>query len=782
MFSRLGVLIRIALANLLSSFLNVFIGVVLAFGAALLVIGGSLFSTLDASLSKSIVGSITGHLQVYAARSKNQLEVYGKVDGSDSSLAPLDDFKALKAKLLAVPNVAKVVPMGSCTVLLGSGNTVDIALEKLRALYRDRQPGAAATEVSQLTQEEFLRRADGVKAHVRNMVTVLARDAERASELSNDPADADIREVLTRTSSDEFWNTFDQDPFGHLELLENKVAPEVGDTDMLFMRVLGTDLAAYQDTFDRLAIVQGEPVPTGKRGVLLPRFFVEEYLKLKNARRLDKIKEARSVGRTIARDAELQRLVKENQGQTREVVLQLDGLGTVEATKRLQAALHSQEPDLAKLLSELLSVNDANFDERYRIFYEQVAPLVTLYRSKVGDTVTLRSFGRSGGVETAVVKIYGIFEMRGLEKSPLAGANALVDMVTFRELYGYLSAERKAELDAMRASTAAKEVSRDNAEAELFGGDAQLESEAKPAALATPELARAERKSDTYSPEEIDQGIVLHAAIMLKDGSALAQLETHHAIEHLLSEGRPTPDQGAITDAKAVLDSGRLPFVLAGALGPVLKQEEDRLAGKGEGRDEPVRALTEALRANRRNLQAGDVKVLERLVTAAQPRVWVVDWATASGFLGQFISFFRLLLGAIVVAFAFVALIVVTIGVTIATLQRTQTIGTLRAIGAQREFVVGMVVTETLVLAVVFGLAGVLLGAGAVMWMHSAGIPAFRDELYFFFSGPVLRPEVTPGSVVLAMIATMAVSVLAVLFPVFLATRVSPLTAMQVAE
>jgi len=95
--ARLAILVRIALANLVSSFLNVFIGAILAFGTALLVIGGSLFSTLDQSLSRSIVGSVTGHLQVYAARSKNALEVYGKVDGSDSALSPLDDFKGLKA-------------------------------------------------------------------------------------------------------------------------------------------------------------------------------------------------------------------------------------------------------------------------------------------------------------------------------------------------------------------------------------------------------------------------------------------------------------------------------------------------------------------------------------------------------------------------------------------------------------------------------------------------------------------------------------------------------------
>ncbi len=47
-----------------------------------------------------------------------------------------------------------------------------------------------------------------------------------------------------------------------------------------------------------------------------------------------------------------------------------------------------------------------------------------------------------------------------------------------------------------------------------------------------------------------------------------------------------------------------------------------------------------------------------------------------------------------------------------------------------------MVLVETLVLAVVFGALGVGAGRGRGRLAAPAGIPAFRDELYFFFSGP----------------------------------------------
>jgi ABC-type lipoprotein release transport system permease subunit len=781
MLSSFQILVRIALSNIFSSALNVFVGLVLLFGAALLVIGGSLFSTLDESLSKSIVDSITGHIQVFAARSKDQLEIYGKVDGSDVNLAPLENFQALKATLLAIPNVERVVPMGGATALVGSGNTVDITLEKLRSLYRNQQHDG-----NKLDALEFAKKTESLKQHVRRIISVLQQDLAREAQLTNSTTvEANQRAALTTASNDSFWETFDQDPFTHLELLENRVAPLVADADLLFLRCLGTDLSAYQRTFSRMAIVEGTSVPDGSRGILLPRFFAEEFLKLKNARRLDKLREARSAGRRIAdeNDKELQRFIRENKSQTREIILQLDGEGTARAIERLQALLGSQHNTLDALLPAFFDVTDANFDERYRFFYEQLAPLLTLYRARVGDTLTLRSFGRSGATATVLVKVYGIFELRGLEKSPLAGANALVDIVTFRDLYGYLGAEMKSELDAMKSQVAAKEVDRADAENALFGASAEIVTEATSSLIQEATAPRAvKRQLDTFSADEIDTGVVLHAAVVLKDGSPLAQTQTAADIEKALSTSKAPVDREALVKAKQLVDQGKLSFALASSLRTVVSLEEQRANGESPATTLPLIALRQALKVERAALPSEVNSVIETVIAHAQPAVWAVSWVTAAGFLGKFIDFFRLLLVAIVAAFSFIALIVVTLGMTIATLQRTQTIGTMRAIGAQRTFVMSMVLVETIVLALTFGIAGALVGAGVVKWLHARGIPAFRDELYFFFSGPVLRPELTTSGMVIAIVVTMVVSLLAVIVPTSLATRVAPVTAMQVNE
>ena len=135
---------------------------------------------------------------------------------------------------------------------------------------------------------------------------------------------------------------------------------------------------------------------------------------------------------------------------------------------------------------------------------------------KVGDTMTLRSFGRSGSLQTALVKVYGVFELNGLEKSPLAGSNALVDMITFRELYGFLTTEKRAEQEAIKKETGAKEVNRESAEAELFGDDEEVVAEATPGVI-DPDAAlagtgRKLREEDlirrVYTQQQLDDGVV----------------------------------------------------------------------------------------------------------------------------------------------------------------------------------------------------------------------------------------------------------------------------------
>ena len=113
MFHKLGVLVQIAWRNLFASWLNVIIGFVILGGTFLVVVGGSALDSLDQSMSRSITGSVSGDIQVYSAKSKDELSLFGNMGGADSDLTPLSSFNKVKDVLMKVPNVRAVVPMGA---------------------------------------------------------------------------------------------------------------------------------------------------------------------------------------------------------------------------------------------------------------------------------------------------------------------------------------------------------------------------------------------------------------------------------------------------------------------------------------------------------------------------------------------------------------------------------------------------------------------------------------------------------------------------------------------
>ena len=57
---------------------------------------------------------------------------------------------------------------------------------------------------------------------------------------------------------------------------------------------------------------------------------------------------------------------------------------------------------------------------------------------------------KAGYFKSLNIKFYGTFKFKGLDSSDLAGAINLLDMVTFRELYGQMNAQMQAELQGIQ--------------------------------------------------------------------------------------------------------------------------------------------------------------------------------------------------------------------------------------------------------------------------------------------------------------------------------------------
>ena len=696
----LKVIVQIALRNLFASRLKTLIvGGIILFGSLLVVVGTALVDSVDASMSRSVIGSVAGHIQVYSAKSKDELTVMGSMAMESPDLTPLDDFAALRRTLLAVPNVKAVVPMGLSAATVIAGNTVDVVLERLRALARRKLAG-----------EDVQAAYESEKDHVRQIITVLSAEVDNIRKIQSEKAIAqDDLAAVAKAVSPELWAGFDRDPYPALEFLENRIAPLASDADMLFLRYLGTDTDAFAKSFDRMKIVDGQAIPRGERGFLFSKWVYEQQVKLKTALRLDKINDGiNKRSQTIARSEELQRWIKQNTTEVKEIMLQLDGQKTASFRRLLQGELGSQQSDVTKLLAEFFRVDDANFARRYRFFYDQLAPMLELYRVRIGDMLTIKSFTKSGYVQSVKLRVYGTFAFQGLEDSHIAGELNLMDMVSFRELYGFLTPERAREVREIKTMAGMKEVTRDQAEAELFGkpdlGGAASGGSARPvdeAEAALRSLAgrqqRAARASQSYDPAQLEQGDVLNAAVIVKDPRRISQ---------------------TIKDIEA-----------AGAKAGI-----------------PLRAIT---------------------------------WQKASGLVGQFVTMIRAVLYISVLIIFAVALVIINNALVMATLERMPEIGTLRAVGAQRRFLLGMLLVEALAVGVLFGSLGALLGAGIVGVIHAVGIPAANEILYFLFSGPRLHPSLSPANVIISLAIVLVVSAISSIYPGLLAMRVSPRQAMQ---
>ncbi len=289
----------------------------------------------------------------------------------------------------------------------------------------------------------------------------------------------------------------------------------------------------------------------------------------------------------------------------------------------------------------------------------------------------------------------------------------LMDLVSFRELYGYLTADREKEIRELRSKSGAIDVERENADAVLFGAGSKSGSNdgGGAAPSASPTLAEelsqiagssrsGQAKEAAYDPAQLEQGVVLNAAVFLKNAKqsdkTLGAIESRVAQDHL-----------------------------------------------------PLKAL---------------------------------PWQEAVGVTGQFSVLMRAVLYTAVIIIFLVALIVINNALVMATLERVREFGTLRAIGAQRRFIWLMLVLESVVTGLLFGLLGIGVGSLLIAWLGHRGIPAWNDIVTFFFSGPRLYPNLTMHNVVLALIIVLVVSVVSSTYPAWLAMRVSPRQAMQSEE
>ncbi len=178
-----------------------------------------------------------------------------------------------------------------------------------------------------------------------------------------------------------------------------------------------------------------------------------------------------------------------------------------------------------------------------------------------------------------------------------------------------------------------------------------------------------------------------------------------------------------------------------------------------------------------------DHRQLDRVMGEVTARedlgIKVSRWDEASGFFARIASALQ---AFIYLATALIFLVVIFIFMNtliISIIERTSEIGTMRAVGAERRFVRRLFLTETLILNTFFSLAAMAFALLLLLLLKAGGIPLPDTISQFLIGGGNLPLHLSALPFAQALVIVIAASVVATLYPIRVATSITPLRAMS---
>ncbi len=693
------------------------VGSIVFFGTLTSIVGGSFLDSVSVGIRKSITQTIAGDIQIFSGAKDVEFSVFGDSQSGDfPDIGQIDAFPEVKKAILEnIPNVKEVVPQGINLALLAANTTLDRLLTDLR-----EHPNPASPEETILIEH--------VRSITQDLGSTYAKNANGLFKATPEEMAA-TQEAVTKATSEEFWKQFARNREASIEFLENKIAPLQANDALSFFFYVGTTPDSMMRAFPLIEMVSGEPIPPGQRGFLFNEFVYEQQIKNKVAVRIDAIaKKIKDQNASIAKSEELQQKVKENIIQSADLAQQISPQAARQILPDLKALLQSETNTLPELLQEFFKMDDANFEARKNFFYNTIAKHIVLYRMKVGDVFPLTAVSRSGSPNSVNVKLYGIFRFKGIENSPTSGFFSILDILTFRQLYGHMTPDRKAETSELLNEMAGEISAFDPTNADsLFSSEVAVS-----AAVAT------EKAEENQSQD--------------KDSSAGAVA--------IASQNEPSANNSAATSSTT---NGK---------------KLDTQTYTVDEMENGVTPNAAIVLHNPEKLQQ-TLADLKKLFAAKGWNIKAQGWLDVSGALGQVAFVMKAVLFAFMGIVYFIGIFIVANAVLMSTLQRTKEIGVMRAIGGQRSFVRKLILGEILLMSAAFGFAGVITGLALVGWLGKVGVPAPNETLQFIFSGPRLYLTTSATTVVVSFVVAIAVSLLASLYPIRKAVKIQPVTAMR---
>ena len=162
--------------------------------------------------------------------------------------------------------------------------------------------------------------------------------------------------------------------------------------------------------------------------------------------------------------------------------------------------------------------------------------------------------------------------------------------------------------------------------------------------------------------------------------------------------------------------------------------------------------------------------------------VEAVNWRSSAGNTAFYLYILRLIFNIGILIILGAGFIVVNNTLVINVLDRIREIGTMRAIGANKRYIMKECASETLIMAFFAGLIGCILGIIAAFFLNSARVTFANEFLIQLFGGTVLHTSVNFINLLGSFSLSIFIGLIAWIYPLLTAIRINPVEAMQGAK
>lgn len=162
--------------------------------------------------------------------------------------------------------------------------------------------------------------------------------------------------------------------------------------------------------------------------------------------------------------------------------------------------------------------------------------------------------------------------------------------------------------------------------------------------------------------------------------------------------------------------------------------------------------------------------------------VIAVNWETAAASYTQTVEGISFIFNLLIIILAVVVFIIIMNTMTVSIIERTGEIGTMRAIGAGKNFVRMLFYTETVSITILSSIIGIIFSLICMAIFNSLNITITNSIAKMILGGGLLHFSFSPKIIITTVLVALFGSILSNLYPVSSALKITPLKALSNGE